>query len=154
MEDAPHGINLLLGCIFIVRSTQLLGLSYPIVSKIVIYRNYKKANTDNITFRRWYLVIEEFESREHLVQFLFYNIFFFRRIVYVAVLIGLKGYGNFQIGFNIPHCVLVLVYVVICRPFYWKSDEILSIIVECINCVCFVLLIFYQTDIDKYLLKE
>jgi hypothetical protein len=118
----------------------------------VIYRNYRKANTDDITVRRWFLLFEEYENRVKLSQFLFYPLFFIRRIIYVAILIGLKGHGYVQIAFNITHSALFTLYVIVFRPFMWTSDQILNIIVESINTTCFILLIFYQIDIHKSVL--
>lgn len=118
----------------------------------VIYRNYRKASTDDITVRRWFLLFEGYETREKLSQFLFYPLFFIRRILYVAILIGLKDHGYVQIALNITHSALFTLYVILFNPFIWKSDQILNIIVESINTTCFVLLIFYQIDIDKNVL--
>lgn len=118
----------------------------------VIYRNYSKANTDHITVRRWFLLFEGFETREKLSQFLFYPLFFIRRILYVAILMGLKDHGYVQIALNITHSALFTLYVIVFKPFIWTSDQILNIIVESINTTCFVLLIFYQIDIDNSVL--
>ena len=118
----------------------------------VVYRNYRKANTDDITVRRWFLLFEGYETREKLSQFLFYPLFFIRRILYVAILIGLKDHGYVQIALNITHSALFTLYVIVFNPFIWKSDQILNIIVESINTTCFILLIFYQVDIDKTVL--
>ena len=104
--------------------------------------------------KRWYLLFEEYQTKEHLVFFLFYPIFFIRRLIYIAVLIGLKDYGYLQIGFNITHSILVkhiqvTLYVIIFKPFCWRTDQILNVLVECINTVCFIMLIFYQLDVSS-----
>lgn len=139
-----------MGFIFGVISSQLFTVASPFIILLFFYQCQESIqNKDEVIYKRYGSLLEEFKSEKNIKPLMFYPCFFARRICYVFILYNLSSFPIMQVILNSVTTVCFMAYIWQNKPFAQMKLNYFYLVQEMSVLASLVLIGFFIGDLDE-----